>query len=71
MDKFVLLLNIIVDEVKYKIFLVGRSGIGKISIIVKLLENEILVIYSEILGNYYLSVYVVKERIFFFVKMDI
>lgn len=68
MDKPVLPSNITADEVKYKILLVGKSGIGKTSTIAKLSGNEIPATHSETPGNHYPSAHVVKERIFFFCK---
>lgn len=68
MDKPVLPLNITADEVKYKILLVGKSGIGKTSTIAKLSGNEIPATHSETPGNHYPSAHVFKERIFFCCK---
>lgn len=50
LDKPVLPSNITADEVKYKILLVGKSGIGKTSTIAKLSGNEIPVTHSETPG---------------------
>ncbi|XP_052718129.1 ciliogenesis and planar polarity effector 2-like [Crassostrea angulata] len=50
LDKPVLPLNITADEVKYKILLVGKSGIGKTSTIAKLSGNEIPATHSETPG---------------------
>lgn len=70
MDKPVLPSNITADEVKYKILLVGKSGIGKTSTIAKLSGNEIPATHSETPGNHYPSAHVFKERIFFCAKTD-
>lgn len=67
MDKPVLPSNITADEVKYKILLVGKSGIGKTSTIAKLSGNEIPATHSETPGNHYPSARL-QGKDFFFVQ---
>ncbi|XP_078338140.1 ciliogenesis and planar polarity effector 2-like [Crassostrea virginica] len=50
LDKPVLPANITADEVKYKILLVGKSGVGKTSTIAKLSGNDIPNSHSETPG---------------------
>ena len=40
-----------VEEVTYKIFLVGKSGVGKTSTVAKLSGNQIPISHSETPGN--------------------
>ena len=40
-----------VEEVTYKIFLVGKSGVGKTSTVAKLSGNQIPISHSETAGN--------------------
>lgn len=51
LDKPVLPANITADEVKYKILLVGKSGVGKTSTIAKLSGNDIPNSHSETPGK--------------------
>ncbi|XP_061196948.1 ciliogenesis and planar polarity effector 2-like [Saccostrea echinata] len=50
LDKPILTTNTVTDEVKYKILLVGKSGVGKTSTIAKLSGNDIPTSHSETPG---------------------